>query len=137
MVWRSEIQGHIYFTFGYTNIDGDGEERTKCLLCTNVFEQCTLYVERTPEFFHRKLNEFNKQKQAYTKNITTITVQPLLALFEAAYRIAKCRKLLPSATHTVVIILQESYAIELRKIPLVDNTVGGRISDISEDLVIN
>jgi len=61
----------------------------------------------------------------------------LLALFEAAYRIAKCRKLLPSATHTVVIILQESYAIELRKIPLVDNTVGGRISDISEDLVIN
>jgi hypothetical protein len=47
-------------------------------------------VGRTPKFFHRKIIEFNMQKQTFTK-ITTITLRPLLASFKVAYRIAVCK----------------------------------------------
>jgi hypothetical protein len=44
---------------------------------------------RTSDFFHRKPNEFNKQRQALA-NIITLTTKPLLASFKVAYRTAKC-----------------------------------------------
>jgi hypothetical protein len=46
------------------------------------------YVWKTAGFFRRKLNEFNKQEQAFAK-ITTVTPKPLLASFKIAYEVAK------------------------------------------------
>jgi hypothetical protein len=46
---------------------------------------------KTPEFFHMKLNEFNKQKQAVAK-ITTVTLKPLFASFKLVYRIDRSKK---------------------------------------------
>jgi hypothetical protein len=43
----------------------------------------------TPEFFHRKLNEFNKKKGAFSER-TTVTSKLLLASFKVVYRIAIC-----------------------------------------------
>jgi hypothetical protein len=40
-------------------------------------------LKKAPEFFHRKLKEFNKPK------ISTLTSKSLLALFKVAYRIAE------------------------------------------------
>lgn len=41
---------------------------------------------------------------------------------------------MPAAIDMVKIMFGESYAKQLRQIPLADNTVGRRIDDISEDL---
>jgi hypothetical protein len=41
---------------------------------------------------------------------------------------------LPVAIDTLETMLSQSYATQLPKIPLADNTVGRRISDVSEDL---
>jgi hypothetical protein len=49
------------------------------------------HVGKIPTFFHRKLNEFNKQKQAVAK-ITTVKFKTIVALFKVGYKIAKCEK---------------------------------------------
>nr|XP_042897067.1 protein FAM200A-like [Parasteatoda tepidariorum]XP_042902277.1 protein FAM200A-like [Parasteatoda tepidariorum]XP_042906149.1 protein FAM200A-like [Parasteatoda tepidariorum]XP_042906152.1 protein FAM200A-like [Parasteatoda tepidariorum] len=72
----------------------------------------------------------------------SVTQKALLASYKVSYRIAKCKKphvigetlVLPAAIDMVATMLGESYADQLKIIPLADNTVGRRISDISEDL---
>jgi len=64
-----------YLSFGYTDIDVDGEERPQCLLCMDISIAARMKrnklkghletvnancVGKTTEFFHRNLNEFNK-----------------------------------------------------------------------------
>jgi hypothetical protein len=48
-------------------------------------------LENTPEFFHRKPNGFNKQKEAFAKS-TTVTTKTFHASFKVAYRNAKCKE---------------------------------------------
>jgi hypothetical protein len=45
-------------------------------------------VGETTDCFHRRPNEFNKQKHMFAK-ITTVISKPLLASFKVAYRVAK------------------------------------------------
>lgn len=86
-------------------------------------------------------DEFNKQRRAFTKTSTT-AASALLASYKVSYRIASCKKahniaetlVLPAAIDMVEIMLGEQSANKLRSIPLADNTVGRRISDISDDL---
>jgi hypothetical protein len=47
-----------------------------------------IMLKKRFKFFHRQLNEFNKQKQAFTK-ITTFIRNPLHASLEVTYRYAK------------------------------------------------
>jgi hypothetical protein len=47
-------------------------------------------VGKTPENFHKILNEFNKQKQALAE-ISTVTPKLFPASFKVAYIIAKCK----------------------------------------------
>lgn len=59
-----------------------------------------------------------------------------------SYRIAQCKKphtiaetlVFPAAIDMVKTMFGQSYANQLRQIPLADNTIGRRIDDISEDL---
>jgi hypothetical protein len=83
---------------------------------------------KTSEFSQRKLNEFNKQKQIFANTI---------ASFKVAYRISKCRtpysngeSSVLSPTDIVEIMHGESYAKELQKTSLTNNTVGRRTADI-------
>lgn len=103
-----------------------------------------LYILNTlisPDFFQRKLDELNNQKQTF-KKILSVTPSALLASYHVSYRIAKCKKphtigetlILPAAIDMVRIMFGEPYAKQLRQIPLADNTVGRRINDISEDI---
>ncbi|XP_067139511.1 zinc finger BED domain-containing protein 5-like [Centruroides vittatus] len=69
----------------------------------------------------------------------SVTQKALLASYKVSYRIAKCKKphsigetlVLPAAIDIIATMLGESYADQLKIIPL---TVGRQISDISEDL---
>jgi K+-transporting ATPase A subunit len=71
---------------------------------------------KTPEFFHRKLNESDMQKQALSKII--IASKPFLASFIVAYRIATFKNphsngenvSSPAATDILKQRLGESYA---------------------------
>ncbi|XP_077285254.1 zinc finger BED domain-containing protein 5-like [Arctopsyche grandis] len=127
-----------------------------CLLCSKVLASDSMrpvklkrhletlhseYLEKPIEFFQRKLDEINIQKQTF-KKILSVTPNALLASYHVSYRITKCKKahiigetlLLPAAVDMVRIMFGESYAKQLRQIPLADNTVGRRINDISEDI---
>jgi hypothetical protein len=63
----------------------------------------------------------------------------LLSSFKVTYRVVKDtldlkNEVLPATFDIVATLLGASYAKEFRKIPLEDNTVGRRISDIREDV---
>ena len=99
------------------------------------------YVDKTKEFFQRKLEELNKQKQTFNE-VVHFPSDALLASYLVSYRIAKCKN--PHAIAETLVLLAaidlvkttfgESYAKQLRQIPLAGNTIGRRINDISEDI---
>jgi hypothetical protein len=91
-------------------------------------------IGRTPEHLYRKLKEFISKKQAFEK--INVTAKQLFASFKVVCRIAKCKRphltreslVLPVAIYVAkIIMLNESYAKELQKIPPADNTMGRRI----------
>jgi len=145
-----------YLSLGFTNIVIDGKEKPICLICMTVLSAESMrpgklkrhltamhpdYVDKHIEYFQRKLDEYNKQRQSVQK-ISSIPLNALLASYQVAYRIAKCKKphtigetlVLPAAIEIVKTMFGEAYASVLRQIPLADNTVGRRIDDISADL---
>jgi hypothetical protein len=93
------------------------------------------------EYFRRKLDDVHIQQKPFV-NTTTILSKTLLASYQVAYRIAQNKKphtigvslILPAAIDIVQTMLGEKCAQQLCSIPLSNNTVSWRISDISEDL---
>lgn len=145
-----------YLSLGFTYVINDGLEKPMCLFCTKVLAADSMrpgklkrhfqtmhseYVGKPPDFFTRKLNDFNKQKQTF-KKIVSVPTNAMLASYQVSYRIAKCKKphtigetlVLPAAIDMVKTMFGESYAKQLQQVPLSDNTVSRRIDDISEDL---
>lgn len=145
-----------YLSLGFTSTVVSGTERPQCVLCLNILAMDSMkpsklkrhletqhpeHVGKSLEFFKRRLDEYNKQRRAFTKT-STIAASALLASYKVSYRIARCKKahniaetlVLPAAIDMVEIMLGEQSANKLRSIPLADNTVGRRISDISDDL---
>ncbi|XP_077301694.1 protein FAM200B-like [Arctopsyche grandis] len=117
-------------TDAYTSL-----EKPMCLLCSKVLASHSMrpvklkrhletlhseYVEKPIEFFQRKLDEINIQKQTL-KKILSVTPNALLASYHVSYRIAKCEKahiigqtlLLPAAVDMVRIMFGESYTKQL------------------------
>jgi hypothetical protein len=93
-----------------------------------VYAEC---VGKILEIFHRKLSEFNEQKQALAK-VTVVTSKPVLASFKVSNRIAIHWKLhLTREILVLLIYVVESYTKEFQKIPLADRTVGRRVLDVS------
>ena len=71
-----------YLSLGFTSVIIDGLEKPMCLFCTKVLAADSMrprrlnkhltsihfeYVGKPTEFFQRKLDEFNKQKQTFKK----------------------------------------------------------------------
>ena len=145
-----------YLSIGFTSFINDKVEKPMCLLCSKVLAADSMrpgklkrYLESThseyfgkyKEFFQRILDEFTKQKETF-KEIVHFPSNALLASYLVSYRIAKCKKphtiaeilVWPGAINMVKIMFGEPHAKQQRQIPLVDNTVGRRINEISEDI---
>ncbi|XP_060525290.1 protein FAM200A-like [Cylas formicarius] len=92
------------------------------------------------EYFERLLQTSNKEKNTLEKYVTLNDKYPL-ASYEVSYLLAKTKKpftigeqlLLPAAIRMSEIVHGKQYAAEMSKIPLSNDTVSKRISDISND----
>ena len=145
-----------YLLLGFTYRIINGKQQPMCLLCLKVlasdsmkpsklkrhFETMhTEFVGKPKDFFQKKLDILNEQQKSFAKTIC-VPSKALLASYKVSHIIAKCKKphsigeslVLPAAIQMVSTMIGDSYADELRKIPLADNTVGRRISDMSDDI---
>ncbi|GFR14311.1 zinc finger BED domain-containing protein 5 [Trichonephila clavata] len=92
------------------------------------------------EYFERLLQTSNKEKNTLEKYVT-LNDKYLSASYEVSYLIAKTKKpftigeqlLLPAAIRMSEIVHGKQYAAEISKIPLSNDTVSKKISDISND----
>ncbi|XP_015906681.3 SCAN domain-containing protein 3-like [Parasteatoda tepidariorum] len=112
-----------YLSFGFTNIINDNVEKPMCLLCSKVLAADSMRPGKLK------------------RHLVTIHSE-YVASYLVSYRIAQCKKphtiaetlVLPAAIDMVKKMFGQSYANQLRQIPLADNTIGRRIDDISENL---
>ncbi|KAI0985036.1 hypothetical protein GJ496_009701 [Pomphorhynchus laevis] len=98
------------------------------------------YQKKPIEYFERLLQTSNKEKNTLEKYVT-LNDKYLLASYEVSYLMAKTKKpftigeqlLLPAAIRMSEIVHGKQYAAEISKIPLSNDTVSKRISDINND----
>lgn len=145
-----------YLSFGFTSNVVNGEERPLCVLCLKTLAADSMKpnklkrhletthpndVKKPLDFFKRKLEEYRGQQSRFIKT-ASVTSNAQLASYKVAYRIGQSKKphtiaeelILPCAIDMVSTIIDDATAQKLRAIPLSDNTVARRISDISEDM---
>lgn len=145
-----------YLSLGFTKTVVNGEERPQCVICLVVLASDSMkpnklkrhldtkhgdLANRPREFFERKLNSVKSAKQAFSK-ITSVPSKALLASYQVSHRIAQNKKphtigeelILPAAIDMVLTMFGESMAQQLKTIPMSNDTVSRRISDIAEDL---
>lgn len=145
-----------YLSLGFTRTTINGEDRPQCVVCLTVLASDSMkpnklrrhletkhaeLVNKPKEYFARKLNSFKSTQQTFTK-MTTVPSKALLASFKVSHKIAKCKKphtigetlILPAAVDIVSTMFGDGFAQQLKSIPLSNDTVSRRISDISEDL---
>jgi hypothetical protein len=145
-----------YLNLGFTSIEISGEEKPQCVICLKVLAADSLkpnklkrhletlhkeYISKPREFFEEKLRSFKKQKTNFQKTLA-VNEKVLLASYKVAYKVAKCKKphtiaeqlILPATKDIVETLFGESYAKQLDNIPLSNDTICRRISDISADI---
>lgn len=144
-----------YLQYGFTCSSHNNEEQPVCLICKEVLaaesmkpsklqrhlntKHATL-SKKPIEYFERLLQTSIKEKNTLEKYVT-LNDKYLLASYEVSYLIAKTKKpftigeqlLLPAAIRMSEIVHGKQYAAEISKIPLSNDTVSKRISDISND----
>lgn len=99
------------------------------------------HVTKPLDFFKIKLAEYRQQEQRMVK-ATSVTCQPQMASYKVAYRIAQTKKphtiaeqlILPAAVDMETIMIDEKSAAKLKTMPLSNDTIVRRISDISNGL---
>lgn len=145
-----------YLSLGLTKTSINGEERPQCVVCLTVLASDSMkpnklrrhlknkhaeLVNKPKEFIVRKRSSFQSTQQTF-KKMKTVPSKALLASFKVAYRFAKCKKphtvsetlILPAAVDIVSTMFRENLAKQLKSIPLSNDTVSRRVSDIFEDL---
>jgi hypothetical protein len=98
-------------------------------------------VSKSRDYFSRKLKELNQQKGSSYKQALIPSIA-LLASYNVAHRIAKCKKphaiaeelILPATVDMVNIMIGGSAGKLLSKVPMSNNTISCRIQHIAEDL---
>lgn len=145
-----------YLALGFTvNMVGE-EERPMCVLCLKTLAADKMkptkltrhiemvhpnYVHKPSEFFERKLDQCRGQKKHFAK-ATLATAKAQLASYKIAYRIAQCKKphtiaeelIIPAAIDIVSVMLDEASVTKLKTIPVSNDTISRRISDIANDV---
>lgn len=153
---KSRKYDDTYLDFGFTCTVVKNEERPQCVICLKVLAAESMLpnklqrhletvhsslVGKPRDYFSRKLQEMREQKTHFRKQ-ATIPSKALLASYKVAYRIARSKKphtiaeelVLPAALDMVSIMIGESAAKQLASVPLSNNTISRRISDMSDDI---
>ncbi|VVC45848.1 Hypothetical protein CINCED_3A000273 [Cinara cedri] len=99
------------------------------------------FQHKEEDFFKRYENSIKVQKNTM-RNFTSVPIKALAASLEASYLIAKTKKshsigeslVLLAAIKIVSIMHGESYANELKTIPLSRDTVSRRIENMSDNI---
>ena len=151
---KSKIRKYdqAYLNFGFTSTEISGEEKPQCVICFKILAADSMkpnklkrhletlhkeYTDKPVNFFAEKLRSFEKQKSNIHK-VLTVNERALLASYKVAYKIAKCKKphtiaeqlILPAAIDIAETMFGESYAKQLKNIPLSNDTICRRINDI-------
>jgi len=154
--------GETYSDFGFTVTVVDGVERPQCILCSKVLSNSSLKPSKLQEHFINKHGgkesegqdpeTLTKKKARFDnkgthlnlmKSHSTLDKQLLHASYRVAYRIAKSKKpytvteslIKPCAVDIVKIVMGAEAEKKLQQIPLSNNVISTRISDISEDII--
>ena len=144
-----------YLSFGFIS-SGEEQPRPKCVVCgeklanqamvpsklkRHLHTKHSHLCEKPIEYFKRLIADQTRQSQQLTK-ITTISDKAQEASYAVADIVAKKMKshtiaesvILPACCKIVNIMFGEKYEQEVLKIPVSDNTISRRISDMSQDV---
>jgi hypothetical protein len=143
-----------YIKFGLTYVVEKGEP--KCVICLERLASESMkpsklkrhLVTKHPQFQHKEEDFFKKYENSIKvqkntmHNFTSVPIKALAASLKASYLIAKTKKphsigeslVLPAAIKIVSIMHGESYANELKMIPLSRDTVSRRIENKSDNI---
>lgn len=146
-----------FLGYGFTFNEIHNEQRPVCVICNDVLANESMkpgklkrhlqtnhseYIDKPTSFFERRLTLINQQKKVITKHIS-VPKKQIMASYSAAYLIAKAKKpdtigeelILPAAVKIVEIIHGKEIAEAVRKVPMSNNTVSRRITEISNDIL--
>ncbi|XP_063902632.1 zinc finger BED domain-containing protein 5-like [Zophobas morio] len=153
---KSRKYSQEYIKFGFTSTEVNEEERPLCVICSKILAADSMkpnklkrhletlhseYVNKPRQFFELKLKSFEKQKTFFKKSLS-VHEKALLASYKVSYRIARCKKphtigeelILPAAIEIVETMFGDNFTKQLQSIPLSNDTVARRISDIANDV---
>ena len=154
---KSRRYNDSYLDFGFTFVLLNGEEKPQCVICSKVLASESMlpnklkrhlgsshpqFVNKPREFFARKLNDLKKQVSTISQ-FTQLPSKALLASYQVAHRIAKCKKshtiaeelILPAAVDLATTMIGEEAAQKLILVPQLSNdTMCRRIDGMAEDI---
>lgn len=141
-----------YIQFGFTELGN----RPQCVICSETLSAESMkpskmkrhletkhsaLKDKPVEFFQRKLDNL-KSQQVNIKHLCDVSKNALTASYEVALKIAKKGKphtiaeelILPAAIDMVKTMISPQESEKLKKIPLSNDTISRRISDMFEDV---
>lgn len=130
--------------------------RPQCVICNKLLSNEALkpaklkrhLAKQHPEFEHKPKDFFIRKKEACTKQTAMFTStlisndKALKASYLVAQRVARAKKphtiaenlILPAALDMCEVLLGKDSCAKLKTIPLSNNTISRRISDMSDDI---
>ena len=153
---KSHKYSDNYLGFGSTFVLQNGEEKPQCVICKKILATESMlpnklkrhltssnpqFENKSRSFFARKLNDMKRQVSTISK-FTRLPSKALLASYQVAHRIAKCKKphniaeelVLPVAINLATTMIGEGAAEKLKLVPLSNDTVCRRIGDMALDI---
>lgn len=149
---KKRLYDDIYLKFGFTVI----EDKPQCVICFEILSRESMKPSKLVrhlntkhpneknkpvEFFERKLKALEHQKTAIGQ-MSNLNEKALLASYRVAFRVAKAGKphsiaenlILPAALDIAEIMFGKQEVEKLKSIPLSDNTIQRRISNMATDV---
>lgn len=146
-----------YLQLGFTFVGPEDEPRPQCVICLELLSnECMKpaklrrhletkhqeYKSKSLEFFKIKLGELKRSQNVIKSQTHNVNENATLASYEVAQLVAKSGKahtiaeelILPAAVAICKRMLGDSAAKLVSSVPLSNNTIQRRISDLSENI---
>uniref|UniRef100_A0A674NBR8 Uncharacterized protein n=1 Tax=Takifugu rubripes TaxID=31033 RepID=A0A674NBR8_TAKRU len=132
-----------YLSLGFTSTMIGQEERPQWVVCLKVVAADSLKPNKMKRHLETHHPEYvNKHLDFFLKRNWKTVVPTQLSSYKVAFRVAQCKKahtiaeelILPAAIDMVSTIIDESTTSKLKTIPLSNNSISRRISDLSADM---